>query len=338
MDPAVEHSAMKRALCFGILILVLCMGQMCGLVPPANDRDDTANSDPPAQSSGPPNTPTAIHGPSFSISIPAGYEQTTPPPVQIPLTFLDAYTDGRRLILVSVQHLTGATISNPGEFRIRIQGSLITDSGDFVLLAVVESDDPAVLDALAGYALLANGDVLCAEIDAAQIGGFEQLLGLQLFRSIDIQDTDGRPIEEIIRGKTPKLMDKSVDGMIVLDDLTVWGLHDRPTPEEGREFASWQVGDPIHNQSTAHPSTGYELVHVGNWKPIRALYFGVATRAQLVNINSEEKTLALSNGKVYTTAPHTPPSTWNTGDEVLVFKDSVWTNVINRTTGQVFRF
>jgi hypothetical protein len=341
---------MKMYLGF-FLAVCLCFGQMCG-EPTTPDNtgttDDSGSVIPSGDNNGqdgtagtpePFTTPQTIDGPGFSVTIPVGFSSIADPVVPFPATFLDAYADQSRAILVATQKLSGGGQSQFEGLSFRVQSAQITDTGDFLLIAQVVSDDYTMLDALAAYGLLANGQLLCIELDSPTTTASDQLIGFNVFRSIDLEGTDGYTLQERWQASQPKILDQTAQGIVILDDLTAWELPYEPTPEASREFAAWQVGDAVHSQS--YGSTyleQYELVHVGRWIPIEVGYLGLAVNTSIASLDFEYDKIDLANGDRLYVYPYNIPSNWAPQDDVFVVDDGISQTVINRTTGQAITF
>lgn len=324
---------------FGLFALILCSGQMCGTPAPTDTNNDIYDSGSPVPSTETPKGPRLVNGPGFSVTIPADFQdyQITPP--LLPLTFYAAYTDNYRALVVGAQKVVlGSGQSQMQGFTARVQSAQITDSGDFLLIGHIESNDATMMDVLVAYAFLSNSDLLSVEIDSPSITTNDQLLGTNLFRTINLADTDGRQLEQLWRTYSPKLIDKTAQGLVVLEDLTAWGLPYSPTPDQTREFTSWQIGDPIHSQSYGSYFKQYELVHVGHWVPTAVQYLGMTVMTSLTKISEDRDEIWLANGDHQLLYPSELPAAWKIGDEMLIVDDGFWTHLINRTVGQAFKY
>jgi hypothetical protein len=218
---------------------------------------------------GMPAGPVQVSGAGFSVTLPssaAPYDVG----LQIPgATFQAAYKDDLAYLYIIYTIDAGSLAQFSGDENnasVRFDGTGRTSSGDFILLATV----PAQYGDLAAVeAVLADGQWLCVGTDASNPARSI------VFASIDLANTDGTSLEQNASGGVPLLVSTTNDGLIVLDDDSVYKIADVGDLDQ---VAGWASGDAVmpHGASDFFPSSP-ELVFltkIGEYQSVVAEYIG----------------------------------------------------------------
>lgn len=310
---------MNRLALFLLAGIPLLMGQMCdgtGTLPVDNETPSpqTGSDDPPADG---PNART-LAGPGFSIVIPAGFTLQAGFELPAPTNFLEAYGNGQDLIVISTE--TPET-GGPFDFDsalIRIKGRQTSDSGDLVLRAGICST-VSEGESLAGYSLLSDGDLLCVQICPVRpLDADAEAFGTSLFRSIVLDNTDGRKLEEKLYANNPKLQGHTDQGLVILNDMTVWVLDAEIGGTEFKEMRSWPVGSAIQTQG---PADSMELVAVGRWVPVPVRYMGLAIETTIVDYDMASRRITFADGQSRVLLHSKLPQSWSVGMTVMLVQD-----------------
>lgn len=320
---------MSRAAFILLLALPILAGQMCVAPDLTDDNPDPSTTPDNGSTTTPDPTAKALNGPGFSLEIPAGFTAQTNVTVPTGAAFRAAYGDGQRLIVVSTHDADPDGLYTFECTAIRIQCTQNTDSGDLVLVTTLADPSLAGED-MAGYALLADGGLLCVRVCAGgTLGTEDQAVASAVFGSIALENADGSGLVTAMAAHKDKLLGYTSNGLIILDDLSAWALADDATDAQRAELAAWTAGGPVHIQDT---NDGEELVMVGRWSAIPVRSLGLAIKTQLagydVNIRRVSFLNGLSQGLPYSNLP----AFWKSGDEVLILRDRPYDWLIRTRT------
>lgn len=268
------------------------------------------------------NPAQALIGPGFQVNLPQGsLEEITDSAPPVGATYWKAFYDSTNdlVYVVSVTDLDAVGASVPiDELSIRIRGAVTTSSGDFLLLARLANSAFDGFDVDAAIGLLADGRLLYVYLLADRIGASEELAGVTLFTSVNLFDTDGRALEQMIAEAAQDVVVRASNGMLVLADLSVWTLALSAPATQTQEFNRFAAGDRLvlqtFREDFAFEDT-YELVHVGRWIPVEVEWEAVAidtTIAAIVDVD----TIRLSDGSLWNFTGRVPAG-WNPGERVL---------------------
>jgi len=284
--------------------------------------------------SGQPSGDQLLEGPGFSLSVPSGFslmEDTTSHPGTL---FWRYYEDalGARVIAVQVLKPSPGGVTSLEDVSLRVKGATVTATRDFLLLSRIETGS-FPLESEGAIGVLANGNILVVQIASLDIAGLEELIGLTLFTSINLEGTDGRELEERWRDGAPRLLAAADNDMIVLSDLSSWSLYADKTSEEVAEVETWSLGDAVFGQivSSSGGVERAELVHVGNWRPVEVYRVGVATDATIAAIQEDAVSLSDETGWVVGVEL---ASQWELGDQILRVPDLAAFWLIHAPTGR----
>lgn len=277
-----------------------------------------------------------LEGPGFSLAMPPGFtlkQQDTPHPG---LTYWRYYEDtlGLRGITVGVNKPAAAGPTTLEEVSLRVKGATQSSTGDFLLVARIAASSYFGFESEGAVGLLADGNVLVVQIASFNISGVDELIATGLFTSIDLKDTDGRPLEQRWRETAPTLVARTADGLSVLSDLSTWSLYSDKTSAEVAEVASWNAGDPVFPQILSNDQgvDRGELVHVGHWRPVEVFKVGVAIDATIAQIQGG--TVGLSDGSAWIAGTQNT-SGWNVGDRLFRVQNGPALTLIHATTSRV---
>lgn len=323
---------MKRMTGLFLLAFPFLFGQMCGFTEPIPDDQNPPPADGGNGQEQPPPLPArTVSGPGFSLQIPAGFQDFGSQARDVE-SFAHAYGDGARLIVLSVETPLPGGPHNFSSNTIRIRGAHTTDSGDYVLVAARTAAPGRTAETLAGYALLANGDLLCVDVSGGSpINAQDSAFCLGLLRSVDLAGTDGRALEQRLWANHPKLRGAADLGIAVLDDLTAWMLSDQATSADAGEMDAWAKGSAIHVQVAGER---HELMRVGRWMAVPVRSLGVATDTTISDYDPASRRLSFSNGQQrYLPLYSKLPGNWALGDPVLIVRDQatswlIWSNTM----------
>lgn len=323
---------MKR---MGLLLLglPLVMGQTCGIT-----TDPELSPDPPGSSPDPPPStpaPKTVTGPGFSLELPGDFDLSDEAEPPMRTNFAETYANGERLIAISTE-----TPMAQGPYRfhasgVRIRDAQVSDSGDWLLVVSILQWHSGA-ENLAAYCALANGDLLRVEICTGRaLTDEDQDFATTLFRSIVLDDTDGRTLESRIRTASGKLLGHTEQGLMVLDDLTAWIVADEAPATALSELRSWGAGYAIHIQTAAEVN---EAMAVGRWihVPVRSL--GIAVRTQIASFDPATRRLSFTNGQSKVLRFAKLPSAWAVGDEVFIVHDQMCDWLIRTRSWHWMRF
>ncbi|HON65887.1 MAG TPA: hypothetical protein PL151_10495 [Phycisphaerae bacterium] len=307
------------------LSLPLLFGQMCGLSESVPDEiTDTPTTDPDVQP--PPAQAKTVTGPGFSLIVPPEFTVRSDIESDPQAGFEEYYGSAERLIVIRTETPPPGGPYTFSSACLRIQGGHITDSGDFILSAVKSISAQRAAESLAAYALLANGDLLCVEVTAgAPLGEQDYEFGVALFRTIILDDTDGRALENRLWQVSPKLLGITSVGLVVLDDWSAWRLTDDATAADKAELGGWARGSAIDIQVAGDH---YELLQVGRYIPVPVRSLGLATSTTIAGYDSATRRLMFTNGESKPLLPSRLPTFWQQGDPVLLVRDQSTTWVI----------
>jgi hypothetical protein len=307
---------MKRIGLLGLLVLPLLMGQLCGITEPSIEPPPTDEPDPPP----PPPPPAAkvVTGPGFTLTLPAGFRLHEDTSVTVRANFVETYVDGEQLVAVYTET---PLPDGPYNFEcntVRVQNAQVSDSGDWMLVTRIFNHQSRA-ENLAAYCLLAGGDLLCVEICPGRaLTAEDQDFGAALFRSIVLQDTDGRALEQRMRARSRKLLGRTERGLMVLDDLSAWVISDAAPEAALTEMLTWQRGDPIHIQGLADAN---DATRVSRWIAVPVRPRGMAVSTTIGNFDPATRNLSFTNGQSKILPYAKLPPVWEPGDEVLIVHD-----------------
>ncbi|MCH8807262.1 MAG: hypothetical protein IH986_14420 [Planctomycetes bacterium] len=192
------------------------------------------------------NPAQTIVGEGFSVNLPQRFleeiDDLAPPAGAVFWkAFHDPMADVFYAVAVAAPDASGR--SAPIEqLTFRIRGSVTTTSADFLVLARLAGAGFEGFEADVLIGLLADGRFLYVYLLADRIGPAEELSGFTLFTSVNLFDTDGRALEEEIAEDAEPVLVRGSNGMLVLDDLSVWTLTFSPDPSDRQEFNRWKGG------------------------------------------------------------------------------------------------
>jgi hypothetical protein len=329
----------------GFMMLIVGLpfmaGQMCGVADPTNSQpqpqDQTGDAGSQAGDAGsttPPVSDRLVVGPEFSLSVPGQFNPYSGAIAPARARHVDAYYDGERLLTIWTETPVADGCYRFDATGTCIQEALKSDSGAFVLLAITSEAFSGAED-LAGYALLAGGDLLCVEVCAGRpLTADDRALGTAILQSISLNGTDGRVLEDKIKAHERQLLGCTSEGIIVLDDLSAWRVSDNAADSAAAEIGSWVAGDAVHHQSTGDE---HYLLTIGRWTAVPVRDLGLAIQTTIVAYDQPAGKLVLGNGQTRT-APFTAlPPVWKMGDEVLMIHDEGHVWLVRPRTWHVIR-
>lgn len=301
--------------------LPLMVGQMCGPVDPAWQQPDSPSPNDDTDDHGsntPPPTHKQVVGPGFSLTVPAQFAAYSGAIAPARANHVDAYHDGQRLLLIWTETPVADGFYCFSSAGTCIEQSVASDSGDFVLQAVT-GDVFSGAEDLGGYALLANGDLLCTKLCTGRpLTDDDRTLATALFRSINLDDTDGCRLESCMRGSEKRILGYTSEGIIVLADLSVWRLALDAGDDADAELRSWAAGDAVHLQ---HLGEYHEMLTIGRWHAIPVRDLGLAIKTTIAEYDKSTRQLVLGTGQTRVLPLPKLPAFWAVGDEVLIVRD-----------------
>lgn len=221
----------------------------------------------------------------------------------------------------------------------RVRGDLVTTTGDWMLVGRYAGNAFGSFEADMAIGRLANGTLLSIMVLADNINLLEQFSANTLFRSVDMFDTDGRSLENLLADDSTTLAVSADDGTVILDDLTAWELPYGASPADSMEYNGWQAGDQVFAQSYTPQwaiEETWELVHAGNWLPVEVDYLGLAEKTTIIAI-PDAWTVATADGSIWVL--NTPVhATWAVGDTLYyIGRDDFMIDdrMIHENTGDV---
>lgn len=270
----------------------------------------------------------------FVVTLPAGLQLTQQDSPDPSVSYWRLYEDpsGTLAIAIKVFDETNFAVSNLENVTIRLKGALRSNTGDFLLIRRLIAESFFGFESEAAIGLLADGSILLVEVGSPAINGVDELFANIVFSSIDLAETDGSELEQRWSESAPSLLAKTDDDIIVLSDKNVWALYSNKSTEEDLEVDSWSIGDPIFSQvvSTNGGVEGGELFQIGSWRPVDVFKLGTATDSTITAIDNDQVTLDDGTRWVVGT---TNASTWQVGDQIIIFSDLDIVLLIHSITG-----
>ena len=315
---------MNRMRVLLIVAMPVLMGQMCATsADQQSGTQDTSQDQTAADGSGSGDTTTpqatTLTGSGFSVVIPAGYTLDPTFASLVSTSSLKAYIGQDKLIVVSTQTPAAGGPYNFNCSELHIQDGRSTDSGDSLLVAKV-SVYPSDAAKLVAYGLLANGDLLAVEICPGRaLTAEDQTFGTTVFASIKLDNTDGQALQQKLQAQAPKMLLRTGENLIILDDLSAWALDPSASDEATTEMQSWTSGTAVHTQTAGDE---FELMRVGKWLavPVRSLQSATSTR--IASYDQDFHNLTFTNAWSRHLS-YKLPSYFRSGESVYIVKDGL---------------
>lgn len=287
------------------------------------------------------NPAQVIAGPGFHVTIPSGAidktaEFTTPTGMDYVKVLYDSASSLGYFVAVAPDssNTSNGTYTVEG-FSMRLKGSVLTRAGDLLLVVRMEQNTYGGLVMDAAIGKLADGRLLLVALLADKLDSAAALAANNLFQSVDMTATDGKAIEASMSAGAAKLRLYIPGGFIVLDDLTVYELPYNASAADALEVQSWTYGDSIGAQSYREQysySDTYELVKVGNWKPVEVDYVGIASQTTITGLSTSYGSTKVSLSDNTSWTVYGSLSNWSIGNSVLRVQDSYSKYLIHEPT------
>lgn len=271
-------------------------------------------------------------GNGFSLTVPCGFVPVENSLVPIPgASFQRVYASFDLLIAAALfpsAQGSGALPDELGSFQFN--GPVLTASGDFLLQEHYETPG---FEGERVTGLLDDGQFLFVLVLGETFDTTVQTVAAGVFLSIDMFNTDGTVLFDLLSEFANLLQVRPSDGFLVLEDETVWYVG----TDDDAVVAFWNDADLVLRGTPDSSIDDAMFTSMVSWESIDARLCGTGIQAAVAGINERE--IMLESGVVLESsfADEGELLFWQVGDPVSVVTGascSMWsTYVVNLRTG-----